>query len=126
MKAQILNIILSPLFLWTACSNPQSRAIDFIPGTYVNQAQSEYSVANDTLIIEAAPNTEDIYLLTKKTGYRRIAEGKEQNGQYRVKKLTGTWDPQKQMLQIMQNGTLVTFQPDQNKLMIGSSEYWKR
>lgn len=107
-----------------ACNNDQKSA-DFIPGTYVNQAQSEYSVANDTLIITPAKNTENIYLLTRKTGYRRITDGKVQQLQHVVKRLTGTWDPVKQTMQIMQNETVIIFQPDQNKLLIGSNAYWK-
>jgi len=121
----LASMILSPLlFLLAACSGQQQQA-DFIPGTYVNQARSDYSVANDTLIITAAPNTQNIYLVTRKTGYRRIADGSESKATYQVKKLTGEWDPQKQFLQLMQTGVVVTFQPEQHKLLIGSSEYWK-
>jgi hypothetical protein len=121
----LIKIMLLPISLWTACTNSKNQTADFIPGTYVNQAQSEYSVANDTLVIEPAKNTENIYLITRKTGYRRITDGKVQAPQFKIRKLTGTWDAQKQILQIMQNGTLVTFQPEQHKLMIESSEYWK-
>lgn len=122
-----VNIIISPiLLLWAACGSPDKpAAADFIPGTYVSQQQSEYSVANDTLVITVAKGTENIYLITKKTGYRRIDNGKKQAPEYKVKKLTGTWDTQKQLLTIMQNGLLINFQPEQNKLMIGSNEYWK-
>lgn len=122
-----LSMILSPvLLLWAACGSPaKPAAADFIPGTYVSQQQSEYSVANDTLVITSAQGTENIYLITKKTGYRRIDNGKPQAPEYKVKKLTGNWDAQKQLLTIMQNGLLISFQPEQNKLMIGSNEYWK-
>ena len=119
-------IILSPLLLLlAACGGQQQQQADFIPGTYVNQARSNFSVANDTLVITAAPGTQNIYLITRKTGYRRIADGNESKATYQVKKLTGEWDPQKQLLQVMQTSVVVTFQPEQNKLLIGSSEYWK-
>ena len=116
--------MLLPISLLAACGN-KSQTIDFIPGTYVNQAQSGYSIASDTLIITQAENTQNIYLITRKTGYRRINDGKIQALQHQVKRLTGTWDEQKQLLQIMQNGTLISFQPEQNKLLIQNSEYWK-
>ena len=125
MKNQILTLLLLPLLFLAACSSKDSQT-GFIPGTYVNQAQSEYSVANDTLIITEAEHTENIYLITRKTAYRRIREGKLLPQHFQVKRLTGTWDPQKQLLQIMQNGTLISFLPEQNKLQIGNSEYWKQ
>jgi hypothetical protein len=107
-----------------ACQNNNSVG-DFIPGTYVNQAQSEFSVANDTLVITKAANTDYIYLITRKTGFRRIAEGKLSPLKHQVKHLTGNWDPVKQVMQLMQNETTLIFQPDQNKLFIGSNTYWK-
>jgi hypothetical protein len=124
MKNLIFKMMLLPISLLAACGN-KSQIIDFIPGTYVNQAQSGYSIASDTLIITQAENTQNIYLITRKTGYRRINDGKIQALQHQVKRLTGTWDEQKQLLQIMQNGTLISFQPEQNKLLIQNSEYWK-
>jgi phosphotransferase system glucose/maltose/N-acetylglucosamine-specific IIC component len=111
----------------TACNNGNnSNAITgFIPGIYVNQAQSGYSVANDTLIIDKAKNTDNIYLITRKTGYRRITDGKLQPLQHQVKRWSGTWDNQKQILEIMQTHTFLIFQPDKRNLLNGISEYWK-
>lgn len=110
--------------LLAACQD-QTTSGDFIPGTYVNQAQSAYSIANDTLVIQAAKHTENIYLITRKTAFRRLFDGKIGVPQHQLKRLTGTWDPVKQMMQLMQNETIILFQPEQNKLMIGSNAYWK-
>ncbi len=118
-------LIITGLAGLTACNSGGSAVTGFIPGTYVNQAQSEFSVANDTLIIEPAKNTDNIYLITRKTGYRRIADGKVQSLQHQVKHWTGMWDTQKQILQVMQTGNTLIFQPDKNNLLNGSSEYWK-
>jgi hypothetical protein len=118
-------IALAILGLLSACNSGGSTVTNFIPGTYVSQAQSEFSVANDTLVIEAAKNTDNIYLITRKTGYRRIANGKVQPPQHQVKHWTGMWDTQKQILQIMQTGNTLIFQPEQNSLLNGSSEYGK-
>lgn len=108
------------------CNNTNSTAItDFIPGTYVNQAQSGYSVANDTLIIAKAKSTDNIYLITRRTGYRRITDGKLQALQHQVKHLSGSWDSQKQILEVMQTHTFLIFQPDKRNLLNGVSEYRK-
>lgn len=125
MKKQILIFAIAVSGL-TACHNgSNSSTKDFIPGTYVSQAGSDYSIANDTLVIEAGKNTENIYLITRKTGYRRITDGKLQPLQHQVKHWSGEWDEQKQILQIMQTGNFLLFYPDKGSLLNGSSEYWK-
>jgi hypothetical protein len=117
--------VMTILGFLSACSSGSEAVISFIPGTYVNQAQSEFSVANDTLVIEQAKNTDNIYLIIRKTGYRRITDGKVQQLQHQVRHWTGTWDIQKQLMQIMQTGNTLIFQPDKNNLLNGNSEYWK-
>ena len=108
-----LNIILLPITLWAACTGKQQQTKDLIPGTYVNHAQSEYSVADDTLIVKADPLTETSYQVTRKTGYCRILNGKLQPEQHQAKTFTGLWDEQKQTLQLTQNGIIILFGPRQ-------------
>jgi len=124
MQAKIILIILAPILL-AACNNQSNTFTDFIPGTYVNQVQNNFSVANDTLEISKAKNTENIYLIARKTGYRKIADGKLFPLRHEVRNWTGTWNPQQQVMQIMQTETVLIFQPDQNKLLIQSNAYWK-
>jgi hypothetical protein len=118
-------ILLAAITVLAACNSGGSAVTNFIPGTYVNQARSEFSVANDTLIITQVKNTDNIYLITRKTGYRRITDGKVTPLQHQVKHWTGEWDTQKQLMQIMQTGNTLIFQPDKNNLLNGNSEYWK-
>lgn len=126
MKRIFKFLMLSGIAVIAACqSNRGGAAGDFIPGTYVNQAQSEFSVANDTLVITKAASTDYIYLITRKTGYRRIGEGKLYPLKHEIKHLTANWDPVKQMLKLLQNETTIIFQPEQHKLYIGSNAYWK-
>jgi len=122
MKATF-KLMVGAILLVAACKS--NSGSDFIPGTYVNQSQSEFSVANDTLVITKAVNTDYIYLITRKTGYRRIGDGKLYPAKHNIKHLTGNWDPVKQVMQLMQNETTLIFQPDQNKLYIGSNTYLK-
>jgi hypothetical protein len=124
MKNYLLILMIAALGL-AACHSENSNLKDFVPGTYVNQARSDYSVANDTMIIEQGKNTENIYLITRRTGYRRISGGKLQPLQYQVKHWSGEWDEQKQILQIIQTGNPLLFQPNKGSLLNGSSEYRK-
>jgi hypothetical protein len=124
MKKHLLILAMAALGL-AACHSESDHVKDFIPGTYVSQGHSEYSTANDTMVIVKGTNADNIYLITRKTGFRRITDGKLQALQYQVKHLTGTWDTQKQVLQVLQTGNPLIFQPDKNSLLNGSSEYRK-
>lgn len=114
MKA-FINIMLLPISLWAACTNSTKQTREFMPGTYVNQAKSDYSVANDTLVI-----TPD-YRVTRKTGFSRIINGQPGPAQHKVKSFTGIWDAQKQTLQLTQNGIIILFGPD--GLEVQNSKY---
>jgi len=125
MKTFFLKTMLLPLSLLAACGNNSRHIKDFIPGTYVNEAQSCYSLANDTLQI--APNllTENNYRIIHKTGFNRVITGKLQPRERRIKTFTAIWDEQKQTLMILQNGVVLLFQPRGNQLLIENSTYRK-
>jgi len=91
-----------------------------IPGTYVNQAQSAYSIADDTLIIAKLNNT---YAVTRRTSFRRIVSGQLQPGQYKTGNFTGLWDQDKQVVQLAQNGIILVF--DGDSLRVQNSVYHK-
>lgn len=119
----IIRIFLLPISFWTACSG--HSAVNSIPGIYVNQAKSDYSVANDTLLIIANPQNPNSYHITRRTSFWRIVNGKPQTAQHQIKSFTGLWDDTKQVLQLTPNGSLLQFQPDQQTLTIGDSQYRK-
>ncbi|EHQ24626.1 hypothetical protein [Mucilaginibacter paludis] len=109
----ILKIILLPISLWTACTS--NKTTGFTPGTYVNHAESTYSVADDTLKISAD------YQITRRTTYHRT------NGQpkHLTKHFTGVWDENKQVLTLTQTGTVLLFRPAEKTLLLGNSIYRK-
>ena len=118
----IINMIVSPLILLAACSNPQKQVKDFVPGTYVNHAQSAYSIADDTLIIQADALSENHYQVIRKTGFRRLPAGQPQ---LKTKTFSGTFDEQKGTLQLAENGLVILFQPAGHQLEIANSKYRK-
>jgi hypothetical protein len=122
---RLFSIVLLPVSLWAACTNKQQQLKDFIPGTYVNHAQSEYSVADDTLIIKADALTENSYQVTRKTGFSRVRNGQLQPAEHKAKVFTAVWDDGKQTLQITQNGIMLLFQPGGHQLMVQNSKYRK-
>jgi hypothetical protein len=107
-----------------ACSHSPS-ATNFIPGTYVNHAQSAYSIADDTLVIKPDVLKENRYQVTRKTGFSRVLNGQLQPAEHQLKVFNAVWDEQKQILQITQNGITLLFQPGANQLMVQNSKYRK-
>jgi len=125
MKTLIVKIMLLPISFLAACTSKSKQVTEFIPGTYVNHAQSEYSIADDTLQITPDAVTGNSYQISRKTGFRRILNGKLQPEEHQVKSFNGLWDDQKRIMQITQNGIILIFQPEGNKLVIQNSAYRK-
>jgi len=125
MKTVIEKIMLLPISFLAACGNKNQQVKDFIPGAYVNHVQSAYSIADDTLQIIGDAATGNNYRISRETGFIRIISGKLQPKEQQVKQLNGLWDMQKQILQIMQNGIILIFQPGDHKLVIQNSGYRK-
>ncbi len=117
------NIILIALFatLLAACNTDKVKT--FIPGTYVNSAKGEYGQAEDTLII--TPISGNAYLITQRTTYQAIRDGKLLRKHRKIQKLTGIYGPQEQVLNETTNGRIFIFQPEQHLLSINQASYHK-
>ena len=125
MKTLFVKIMLLPVSLLAACSGKNDRIVETIPGTYVNHAQSPYSIANDTLQIIQDPASGNTYQISRRTGFRRIVGGKLLPEEHKFKSLSGIWDEQKQVLQITQSEIILIFHPDGKKMILQNSEYRK-
>lgn len=116
-------LILSSLLIGfiAACNTNKTR--DYIPGTYINHAESEYSIADDTLVIEQ--QEKNLYTIHRKTGFQRVEEGKLGRPEYETEEWKALYDEVTESLQETKKGKLITFHPDTNKLMVGKREYQK-
>ena len=121
MKRTIISILAIAGIL-VACHSISSNTLT---GTYTNHAESQFSIADDTLYI-AKTASDNIYTVTRNTSYRRIVNGKPDSLRHLSKKMTGTWDEQKQQLVILQTGSIFTFPPDGKSLLYGNSQYSKQ
>ena len=110
------------LCLWAACEN-EKRSANIQPGIYVNHSESAYSIANDTIAIISEGSGENTYQVIRRTGFRRILAGKLLAPEYLLKRFTGIWDSQKQMMQLTENGIYLIFSPDARTLRIQNTEY---
>lgn len=120
MKNLIILSTIAVMFI-AACGTDKTR--EFIPGTYVNTAKSEYSIANDTLVIEPAESNN--FFIYRKTGFRRINSGIVGKLEFEIEKWNALYDDGTKSLKEIRKGKLITFYPEANKLKVGEREYQK-
>jgi hypothetical protein len=120
MKASILLIAFVAMIM-AACTSDKTRS--FIPGTYVNSAGSEYSVADDTLFIE--PSGSNNFLIHRKTGFNLIEEGKKGERQHETEQWNAVYDEGTKALTETRKGKIITFDPESKTLKVGKREYRK-
>lgn len=121
MKNPIILIAIVAIMMAGCNSKTDTRS--FIPGTYVDQAEGEYSIASDTLVIEASEGNN--YLIHRKTGFNVITDGKKGKRQYETEEWRALYDQSTKSMTETSNGKLLTFYPQAKKLMVGKREYQK-
>lgn len=107
--------------LITACKTHNIRP--FIPGTYINNAGSEFSIANDTLVIE--PSESNSFYIHRKTGFNLVTDGKIGKREYETENWNAIYDESTKVLTETKKGKLITFYPDSAKLKVGNRTYQK-
>lgn len=113
-------------FLFTGCTSSESDAIkDFIPGTYIRSAQTEFGKAYDTLFITLQNKSANEYKIQRRWRYDRVLDGKPLEPEYKITETSGLYDVEKNLLQ--ETETLEFFSFDtKNKLMFnGANKFTK-
>ncbi len=96
---------------------------DFIPGTYVRSVINEFSVGRDTLVIIAVGNLS--YSIIHKGSYHRIKEGALLPQKSVAENWLATYDKNNQVLVEAKKGKIISFNPSENILLVGTSPYKK-
>jgi hypothetical protein len=122
MRTGILLIAMMTAVV-SACTT--NKIEDYIPGTYVDSASSEYSIAFDTLIIEPAEIESQNYIIHRKTGFRRIENGKLGKYQFKAEEWVAVFDPDTKVLNEITTGKTITFYPQTKRLRVVRREYQK-
>lgn len=113
-------------FLFVSCNSAESDAIqDFIPGTYIRSAQTEFGKAYDTLVITLQNKSANEYKLQRRWKYDRVLDGKPIEPEYKVTETSGLFDSDKNQLQETETLEFFTFDT-KNKLMFnGANKFIK-
>ncbi|TKC00042.1 hypothetical protein [Pedobacter cryotolerans] len=102
--------------------NTNKKQFD-VPGTYVNNTSGKYSIASDTLVIEALEQNR--FKVNRKTGFNLISDGKKGRREYGTEKWNTIYNEKTGVLTETQRGKELIFYPDSNMLMIGRRVYKK-
>lgn len=126
MKA-LFFIQISVALLLTACSSlSESNAIqEFIPGTYIRSAQTEFGQAYDTLVISLQNEPAREYKILRKWRYDRVLDGKPIEPEYKLTESSGIYDTEKNLLQETETLELFTFDVEKKLLFNGANKFTK-
>jgi len=122
MKKQ-LKIMLCGITLIVACQSKSTKVQQFIDGMYVNHAQSEYAIADDTLTFEHTDGQH--YIITRNTGYQAIRNGRLLPKKHKLEKVEGNYDNGTNLLNETTTGRVFRFDPDKGRLILKQAIYRK-
>lgn len=118
LKSQSLFMAIVALLLF-ACNGSIEKSIN---GAYVNQASSEFSIANDTLIVTYKEDQN--YLIHRKTGFLLIDEqGKHGKCQLESEEWNAVYDEGSQSMTENRKGRVISFDLDKGTLKLENSVY---
>lgn len=108
-----------------ACAGTSNRddIRDFIPGVYTRQINHEFSKGIDELTITYKSG--NVYIIEKRSEIVRIRNGKALPARYDTVLWTGIYHKEDQVIYEQQKGKVISFEPGENKLSVGSMDYRK-
>lgn len=94
---------------------------EFIPGTYIRFSSHELGKEYDTLAISIQNPSANQYRIIRRWKYERTGEQPE----YQLITTAGIYYAEENVIEDTENGDLISFDPKQNCLFIGTIKYQK-
>lgn len=118
LKIQSLAMAFFALF-FIACKGGSASSIT---GTYVNHASSEFSIADDTLVVEH--DKDQNYLIHRKTGFQVMNESvKKGKLQHETEEWKAVFDEGSQSMTENRKGRIISFDLAKGVLRLENSKY---
>jgi hypothetical protein len=105
----------------TACN----KIKESLPGTYINHTAGSYSIAFDTLVISAASDEENSFLIERKVSFQKIRHGILQSKEYHLENWLSIYDDKTKVLTETKRGRVLTYVSEKKKLYLNNSVYQK-
>jgi hypothetical protein len=122
----LLFISVVTVFCLAGCTSAESDAIkEFIPGTYIRSAQTEFGKEYDTLVITLQSKSAKEYKIQSRWRYDRVLDGKLIEPEYKVTETSGLYDTEKKTLQETETLEFFTFDIEKKLLFNGANKFTK-
>jgi hypothetical protein len=118
MKKLRLLAVVAGATLILACNAKTDSAVS---GIYVTAFKNEYTIANDTLIIEAYNLETGTYKVERRSGFKRVRDGKVLPKEFKRENWTATFDKDRQVLQETQLGKQLYLNTQKGTLSYGAT-----
>ncbi|MET3501324.1 hypothetical protein ABIC45_002936 [Mucilaginibacter rubeus] len=118
MKALKFIIVISCLLLVIACNEKGDKSI---AGVYVMSFKNEYSIATDTIVIEAYSIEAKSFQVERRDGFHRIREGNVLPKEFKREHWIATYNEEKQVLQESEFGKQIYINQDAGTLSFGAT-----
>ncbi len=125
MKTKIILTALISTLLMACGGGGATDTRSFIPGTYVNYAEGEFSLAYDTLIIQPMSEQNSSYRIYRKTAYQKRENGKLMPMQRESEEWVALYNEETKSMQEVKRGKIITIYPDANRILVVNREYTK-
>lgn len=122
MKIYLNLLALILLLHISACQRDEEKA--FLKGTYTHSAKGEFSIADDTLIVEPAEG--NYFLIHRRTGYNLINNGQLGKRAYETEEWNTIYDQASKTLTEIRKGRLITIYPDSGYIRVGKRKFIKK
>lgn len=108
-----------------ACTTKNDEVKGFIPGTYVRYSENEMGRRYDTLQIEILSACSNNYRVIRFSSVQRLLDGQAFPWERRREVWACVYDEDKQIMNEMKKGKVMSFVPERSLLLVGSTEYKK-
>ncbi|GEM_PF-1271315 len=101
----------------------RDKVEDWITGVYIRLISNDFSQGTDTLTI--TKKTGHQFLIKRRGSYRRLLDGEIFDPEYKSEDWLGVYDDKTQLLHEQQHGKVLSFQPGERTMKVGTAEYKK-
>jgi hypothetical protein len=114
------------LLLMLACTpNKADEVRAFIPGTYARFSDHEMRMEYDTIKIDLIGASGNNYRLVRSSSFQKKLDGMELPWEYTKEEWTAVYDENTTVLNETRKGKVISFVPENNILLVGTTEYKK-
>lgn len=121
-----LFVMIAYLLTLLACHFSKKDTVrSFIPGSYARFSDHQMRKEFDTLKIEPLSESGNNYRLLRSSSFQKKLDGQSFPWEEKKEEWTAIYDEEKKVLQETSKGKIISFVPQKNILLVGSTEYKK-